>query len=262
MFEFQPFVGKPTCEPCPLTASLNFGATTCQSEAATSSSNLLAYYYVMVALFAIIAAIAAVLAVRLVRSRHSSSIRFVHSGMCLYVAMFVPYAVLQATSLGYLATLNDDRSSLGRDTFRISSSAAFAAFFGLGFSGKVALVQMWTHVVGLHTSGSFESSLELQCTLRSTYKAFVWAIVVIVVLYLIGFSTLTNRFMNSVGLCTKLQDETCLSVSKGIQDLQQPCSEIATWRNALQYYEGIWAAVVLAVFTFLAFLFNGVVFAM
>jgi hypothetical protein len=223
---------------------------------------LFVYYYLIVALFASIAMIAAVLTVRLVRSRHSSSMRFVRSGMCLYVAMFIPYAVLQAITLGKLATLNNDRSSIGRDTVRIS--AAFAAFFGLGFSGQVALVQRWTYVVNLHTSGSYASPLGLQNTLRSTYKAFVWAIIVIVVLYLIGFSTLTNRFMDSVGRCAKLQDATCVSVSKvkGVQNLQQPCSEIATWTKAMQYYEGIWAAAVLAVFTFLAFLFNGVVFAM
>ena len=188
--------------------------------------------------------------------------RLVRFGMCLYVAMFIPYAVLQAITLGKLATLNDDRSSLGRDTVRISSSAAFAAFFGLGFSGKVALVQRWTYVVRLHTSGSCGTPLRLQSTLRSTYRAFVWAIVVIVVFYLMGFSTLTNRFMDSVGRCAKLQDETCVSVTKGVEGLQQPCSETLAWTNALQYYEGIWAAVVLVVFTFLAFLFNGVVFAM
>ncbi len=216
----------------------------------------------MVALFASIAMIAAVLTVRLVRSRHDSSMRFVRSGMCLYVAMFIPYAVLQAITLGKLATLNNDRSSIGRDTVRISSSAAFAAFFGLGFSGKVALVQRWTYVVNLHMSGSYASPLGLQNTLRSTYKAFVWAIVVIIVLYLVGFSALTNRFMDSVGRCAVLQDATCVSVSKGVQDLQQPCSETLTWTNALQYYEGIWAAVVLVAFTYLAFLFNGVVFAM
>jgi hypothetical protein len=262
LFEFQPDLGQLSCLPCPLTTSLNFGATSCQSEAATSSSSLLVYYYLIVALFASIAMIATVLTARLVRSRHTSSMRFVRFGMCLYVAMFVPYAVLQAITLGKLATLNNDRSSVGRDTVRISSSAAFAAFFGLGFSGKVALVQRWTYVVNLHTSGSHASPLGLQSTLRSTYKTFVWAIVVIVVLYLMGFSTLTNRFMDSVGRCAKLQDETCVSVTKGVEGLQQPCSETLMWTNALQYYEGIWAAAVLVVFTFLAFLFNGVVFAM
>ncbi len=60
-------------------------------------------------------------------------------------------AVLQVTTLGKLANLSD--SSLDRDAAQISSNAAVAAFFGLGFSGKAALVQMWTHVVQQHTSG-------------------------------------------------------------------------------------------------------------
>ena len=73
---------------------------------------------------------------------------------------------------------------------------------------------------------------------------------------------LTNRFLDRVARCANLQDESCVSKEDGVQQLQQPCSEIAQWTKALQYYEGIWAAVVLTVFTFLAFLFHGVVFAM
>jgi len=46
------------------------------------------------------------------------------------------------------------------------------------------------------------------------------------------------------------------------QELQQPCVQSLQWTLTLQYYEGVWAAVVLVVFTLLAFVFNGVVFAM
>ena len=198
-----------------------------------------------------------VLVARLVRLRHNSSLRTVRTGMCLYVAMFVPYAVLQATTLGMLAKLSEDSLDL-QDVARISSSAAFAAFFGLGFSGKVALVQMWTHVVRQHTSDGYEAPRQLQSTLMSTYRAFVRAVAVIVVLYLIGFAVLTSKYMASVQQCARLQTETCIS----LENLQQPCSESTTWTRVLEYYEGIWAGVVLVVFTLLAFLFNGVVFAM
>jgi hypothetical protein len=214
------------------------------------------YYYLLAAVFACIAVQAVVLAARLLRSRHSSSLRTVRAGMCLYVAMFVPYAVLQATTLGKLAKLSD--SILDRDAAQISSSAAFAAFFGLGFSGKVALVQMWTHVVQKHTSGGCEAPHRLHTTLMSTYKAFVWAVVAIVAVYVTGFAALTSKYMASVQQCNRLQTETCISSA----NLEQPCSESATWTRVLQYYEGIWAGVVLVVFTLLAFLFNGVVFAM
>jgi hypothetical protein len=218
------------------------------------------YYYLLAAVFACIALQAAVLAARLLRRRRSSCERAVRTGTCVYVALFVPYAVLQAITLAKLAALSGrSDGSLDRDAAQISSSAAFAAFFGLGFSGKVALVQMWTHVVRQHSSGGCEAPHGLQRTLTSTYKAFVWAVVVIVALYLGGFISLTTLYMGSVAQCTRLQTETCIN---GLKELQQPCSDSATWTLALQYYEGAWAGVVLVVFTLLAFLFNGVVFAM
>ena len=176
-YYYQDEPGKPACTRCPLPDSLDFGATSCSSQAPTST-DLPVYYYLLAAVFACIAVQAVVLAARLLRWRHSSSLRTVRAGMCLYVAMFVPYAVLQATTLGKLAKLKD--SSLDRDVAQISSSAAFAAFFGLGFSGKVALVQMWTHVVRQHTSGGCEAPHRLHTTLMSTYKVFVWAVVAIV----------------------------------------------------------------------------------
>jgi hypothetical protein len=65
--------------------------------------------------------------------------------------------------------------------------------------------------------------------------------------------------MASIGQCSSLQTEDCVKYS---EDMEQPCSDSALWSRALLYYEGTWAGVVLVVFTLLAFLFNGVVFAM
>jgi hypothetical protein len=215
------------------------------------------YYYLLAILFLIIAVAAVALTVRLVRSRRTASSRSAHAGTCLYVAMFLPYAALQATTLSELASLNSrGANSLDRAATQISSSAAFAAFFGLGFSGKVALVQMWAHVARLHTSSSSNGPHRLINTLESTYKAFVVAVVVIVAAYVTGFSVLTSMYITSYNDCSRLQDELCVSI------FRQQCSDIQTQTLALKYYEGIWAVVVLLVFTFLAFLFNGVVFAM
>ena len=259
MFEYEPSTGASTCLACPLAVSLEFNATTCQSQAAASSS-LTFFYLTLVLMFACIAIAAAVLTVRLTRSRHTFSLRAVHVGMCVYVAMFVPYAALQAATLGESANLNSQGSnSLARAAAQISTSAAFAAFFGLGFSGKVALVQMWTHIVQQHTSGSVDAPLRLQSTLTSTYKAFVWAVAATVVLYVIGFTVLTFKFVSSSSECASQQSSSCVSSA---QELQQPCVLSLKWTSILQYYEGIWAVVVLVVFTLLAFLFNGVVFAM
>jgi hypothetical protein len=259
VFEYQPDPGASVCLPCPLAVSPRFNATTCQSQAAASSF-LTFFYLTLAVMFACIAIAAAVLTVRLVRSRHAFSLRAVHFGMCVYVAMFVPYAALQAATLGELGTLNNQASSsIARAAAQISSSAAFAVFFGLGFSGKVAIVQMWTHVVRQHTSGSSSSPLRLQSTLTSTYKAFVWVVAATVVLYVIGFAVLTFHFLSSSSECASQQGSACVSST---QALQQPCVQSLRWTLMLQYYEGIWAVVVLLVFTLLAFLFNGVVFAM
>jgi hypothetical protein len=216
------------------------------------------FYLTLAVVFCCISLAAAVLVVRLVRARHAFSLRTVHIGTCVYVAMFVPYAALQAVTLGQLGYLKDKGSdSIARASVQISSSAAFAAFFGLGFSGKVALVQMWAHVVRVHTSGSCDVSPRLQSTLAATYKAFLWTVVCIVAMYVIGFSVLTGRFMASVAQCIEERDSSCLSSSQG-----QPCKQIGEWTSVIEYHEGVWAGIVLLIFTALALLFNGVVFAM
>jgi hypothetical protein len=260
VFEYQPDTGESVCLPCPLAVSPRFNATSCQSQAAASSF-LTFFYSTLVVMFSCIAVAAAVLTVRLVRARHTFSLRAVYVGMCVYVAMFVPYAALQAATLGELATLNSQgSSSIARAAAQISSSAAFAAFFGLGFTGKVALVQLWTHVVRRHTSGSSSiAPLKLQSTLTSTNKAFVRVVAATVVLYVIGFAVLTSYFIISSRECALQQGSACVSST---QVLQQPCVQSLRWTSLLQYYEGVWAAVVIVVFTLLAFVFNGVVFAM
>jgi hypothetical protein len=260
VFYYSKNIKQSKCELCPLPSSLTFGANSCFSQAAPSQ-DMYVYYYLLAAIFSCIAVQAAFLTARLMRLLRGRSLRTVRAGMCLYIAMFVPYAVLQAITLSKLAGLSDSSVDLAleRNAAQLLSRAAFAAFFGLGFSGKVALVQMWTHVVRLHASGGYAAPPLLQNALMSTYKAFVWAVVVIVVLYLSGFIALTNRYMASFGQCSRLQTEVCVPYS---EDMEQPCSDSVLWSRALLYYEGSWAGVVLVVFTLLAFLFNGVVFAM
>jgi hypothetical protein len=256
-FEYQPNTGASTCLPCLLAIIPAFNATSCVSQASPYPF-LTSFYVTLSVIFCCISLAAVVLVVRLVRSRHAFSLRTVHTGTCIYVAIFVPYAALQAVTLGQLGYLNNRGvDSTARASVQISSSAAFAAFFGLGFSGKVALVQMWAHVVRMHTSGSCDVSPRLQSTLASTYKAFVWAVVCVVGLYVIGFSVLTNMFMTSVANCIAERDSSCLSSLQG-----QPCNQIGYWTSVIEYHEGVWAGIVILIFTALAFLFNGVVFAM
>ena len=77
--------------------------------------------------------------------------------------------------------------------------------------------------------------------------------------YVIGFALLASYFISSSNECVTQQGNACVSTA---QALQQPCVQSLHWTFILQYYEGIWAVVVLVIFTLLAFLFNGVVFAM
>ena len=85
----------------------------------------------------------------------------------------------------------------------------------------------------------------------------MWKVVVFVALFVLGFSLLTGRFMASVTKCIEERDSSCLSSSQG-----QPCKQIGEWTSVIEYHEGVWAGIVLLIFTALALLFNGVVFAM
>jgi hypothetical protein len=257
LFEYQPSAGASACLSCPLALDPTFGADACKSQASPESF-LTSAYLTLAVIFCCICLTAVVLFARLVRLRHTFSLRAVHVGTCIYVAMFVPYAALQVLTLVQLGYLNDrGADSIARASVQISSGAVFAVFFALGFTGKVALVQMWTHVVRRHTNGSSDVTPRLRGALNSTYKAFLWTVVCVVVLYVIGFSVLTNRFIAALAQCADGREIFCLISSQA-----QPCHEMRFWKSVIDYYEGIWAGIVLLIFTTLAFLFNGVVFAM
>jgi hypothetical protein len=258
VFQFQENVGRTTCEPCPRPASLNFGATSCASDAAASNSSS-AFYYFLVAWFSCVALLALVVTIRLVRSYRSSSLRTVQLGMCVRVALYVPYAILQAATLGQLATLYKNGFQLDRDATEISARAAFAIFFCMGLLGEVALSQLLRHVVQLHESNGYNSPNALRKTLTSTYKASVLAALAITFGFLVGFGTLSSKYRESITQCALLQDNTCLSSE---QSLQQPCSESAAWLLILQYHEAIWVAFVFLVFKLPISLFHGVAFAL
>jgi hypothetical protein len=63
--------------------------------------------------------------------------------------------------------------------------------------------------------------------------------------------------MTSVAQCIEERQGICVVNSQG-----QPCEQINMWTSVMVYYEGTWAGIVLLIFSALAFLFNGVVFAM
>jgi hypothetical protein len=213
------------------------------------------YHGLLAFLFSLMAAAAVVLAVRLLRSWRTASLRFLHTGVCVYVAIFIPYAVLQAVTLGMLAAPN---SRLNAATAQSHRSAGFALFFCLCFAGNLALVQMWIHLVRQHTS-SLHMPDRLQSALASMLKVFVCVVAVTVSMYFIGFATLDKNLKSSYDGCVAVNDAACVSMS---QALPPSCSDITPSILSFWRYEGAWAFAVLLGFALLALFFYGVVFAM
>ena len=182
-------------------------------------------------------------------------------GSFLYVVLVVPYAALEATSLFQLVSLNSaqDLDNVARVNAQITSSAAFAAFFGLNFIDKAALMEMWSHVVKLHISSSTTISRWRHPLLKWAQKSYVRAVAVTVVSYVIGFIVLTSKYVDDSKECTARQKIDCVSNQEA---LEQPCEQSSDSRVGLDIHEGVWAAVVLLVFSLLTLFFKGLVFGM
>ena len=113
-------------------------------------------YKCIIGIFAAISLGSVCLVVILVRSRHAFSVRPFHSGICVYIASFVPYALLKAVAVGRLLEAKTQEEQL---TAGVMLNGTFMMFFWLGFGGKMALMQMWMHLISRHTSGDSEHAL-------------------------------------------------------------------------------------------------------
>jgi hypothetical protein len=174
----------------------------------------------------------------------------------------VPYAALEATSSYLLVSLNkhaQDLDSNARVNAQITSSAAFAAFFGLNFIDKAALLEMWSHVVKLHISTSTTLLRWRHPLLKLVQKSFVLAAAATVVLYVFGFIFLTSKYINDSRECADSFNKPCVSSEEA---REQPCKQSTDSRVGLDIHEGVWAGVVLLVFSLLALFFKGLVFGM
>lgn len=263
VFEYQPNPDETTCIPCPFASNFEFGATACNSRVAGAASDQYAFlYYVLVGLFLCIAAAAACIAVFLIRSRHNVLRHPGHMGSFVYVVLMVPYAALEATSSYLLVNLNahtQDLDSHARVNAQITSSAAFAAFFGLNFIDKAALLEMWSHVVKLHISTSTTLLRWRHPLLKLVQKSFVRAVAATVVLYVFGFIFLTSNYINDSRECADRLNKPCVSNEEA---REQPCKQSTDSRVGLDIHEGVWAGVVLLFFSVLALFFKGLVFGM
>jgi hypothetical protein len=190
------------------------------------------------------------------RSRHSFSVRSFHSGICFYIAGFAPYAVIKLVAIIKLLEARTQQQQL---TAGLVLNSSFMVFFWLGFGGKMALVQLWMHLITHHIGDNSENTWLARAA--RTWMVMRRTVVSVCMLYGAGFLSLVVLFSSASSECAATADsDLCIPFSYG--DLPPPCLQVLNFASGIVYYEGAFAAVVVVVFTFYALMFNGLVYAM
>jgi len=236
----------------------------CDSENPTSLTERNAYVSGL-CVFAAVVAVSSVSFFVIVRSKKSFAVRPFHSALCLYVFMFAPYAALKCCAIWFLLIARNQTQQLAAQVFL---NASFTFYFVLGFGGKIALVQLWMHIIHRHTTAHTHETSSLQRSqesmvrnANSTWRGIKFLIVAVSITYCIGFIVLVGRFLNFSQQCAAQANiATCIPVNS--VDIPPPCSQAKDITSIIDYYEGVWAGVVVVVFSLYAFLFNGIVYAL
>jgi hypothetical protein len=215
-------------------------------------------YKIIIGIFSVISLGSVVLVVILVRSRHTFSARPFHSGVCIYVGCFAPFALLKAVAVGKLIQASTQEEEL---TAGLLLNGAFMIFFWLGFGGKMALIQLWMHIISCHTSGQ-----NVQSVIRNahqTWKLVRLTVTAVCILYGIGFVFIVAAYARATNACVSGADYSASCVSPSLKDTPDPqCQQVINLVQGITYYEGIFTAVVAVVFTFYALMFNSLVYAL
>jgi hypothetical protein len=190
------------------------------------------------------------LVVILVRSRHSFSDRPFHSGICVYIACFVPYSLLKAIAVYRLLNAQTENEILSANWML---NTTFMIFFSLGFGGKMALVQVWLHLMSCHINPR-ESLME---SARRTWKFMRLTVLVACVIYGSGFFSIFALFSQATAVCASAADSlSCIPLS--YRDTTPPeCKRVEDLARISWYYEGVFAGVVAVVFSLYALMFDG-----
>ena len=145
---FQPEASQDKCLPCPDQAQAKTGQTTCNTEYATTASDKIAYLWGFI-VFLFVALLSLVLFLIMLFSRKSFSERPFHSAICVYVLMFLPYSVFKASAIWFLRRADTQSMQF---VAQILLNASFSMYFVLGCGGKLALVQLWMHIIDRHAN--------------------------------------------------------------------------------------------------------------
>ena len=86
------------------------------------------------------------------------------------------------------------------------------------------------------------------------------AVVIISSGYCLGFFILVGFFVRNLDLCAN-QASTLLCVSPTEAGVPVPCLDEQQAVQNIQYYEAVWAGVVVVIFSLYTYLFNGIVYA-
>ena len=215
-------------------------------------------YKCIIGIFAAISLGSVCLVVMLVRSRHTFSVRPFHSGICVYIASFAPYALLKAVAVVRLLEAETQGEQL---TAGLMLNGTFMMFFWLGFGGKMALIQLWMHLISRHTSAESEHFLMLMESARHTWRLIRLTVLVVSLLYSTGFVSLVGVYAQASDACAADADSSvCIPIASGATP--SACQRVVSLAQGIVYYEGVCAAVVVVVFTLYALVFNGLVYAM
>jgi hypothetical protein len=214
-------------------------------------------YWVIIVIFCAILLGSVVRVVILVRSHHTFTVRPFHSGICIYIASFAPYALLKAVAVSLLLETRSQTQELTAD---LMLSGAFMIFFCLGFGGKMALIQLWMHLISRHTAGG--SQQLLVASARQTCKFMRLTVLLVCIMYSAGFITLVGVFARASVACAAAADSTsCIALSLN-GTMPEDCQRQVDLTQGITYYEGLFAAVVAVVFALYALLFNGLAYAL
>jgi hypothetical protein len=210
----------------------------------------------IIGIFAAISLGSVCLVVILARSRHAFSVRPFHSGICVYIASFAPYALLKAVAVVRLLEAETQGEQL---TAGLMLNGTFMMFFWLGFGGKMALMQMWMHLISRHTSGDSEHALMERA--RRTWRFMRLTVLMVCALYGVGFISLVGEFAQASSACAAAADSSiCIPFTSSATP--PACQRVVSLAQGIVYYEGACAAVVVLVFALYALIFNGLVYAM
>jgi hypothetical protein len=261
---FQDEDGASSCKKCAKQAVPSTAQVACVTKIAQSASEK-AMYTAIVVIFSIVAFASCCMLAALVRSRGEISVRPFHSGVCLYMACFVIYGILKALAVRGLLTEQSRQEQMNAE---ILLNCTFTIFFWLGFVGKMALIQLWMHLIHRHAGESGPAvgvgDNGLLPNARRTWHVLRVSVVVVCTLYTAGFTVLLVLYFKASALCSSQIESASTSddcITSGDGGEPSGCLSLLDIVRDIKYFEGVLSGTVAVAFTLYALTFNGLVYA-